>query len=144
MGWINSTEKYKFKVEQEQRLKEYKAAKMPAESIQKMQEYDKREYNNRRNYLEHINEISLESMSSTFSSNAFVSKDDDRNPFFHGFEDERLNIIVQNSDEVDLKIISLMYQGYSEREISKLLKISRKTIQKAKRKFRHISQTFKK
>ena len=55
-------------------------------------------------------------------------------PFQYGFNDDRLNKIVQNADETDLKILRLISEGLTMREIGPFIGISHVAVSKRVRK----------
>lgn len=63
-------------------------------------------------------------------------------PFCHGFDDTRLQKILDHADETDRRILIQLSEGYSQPEIAKMMGITQqaisKRIAKFKKYFRHI------
>lgn len=155
MEWNNGKERALFKKEQAKLRKEYLAAGLTEEQIQKLRSYDEDWYRNRRREALHTQRLNI---------TAFDEDDGDedtQNPllkkFLHNFsvedkyfegerfgwieeiEDEQLYKVISSLAERDKKILTyLLYDSLTQTEIAEQLGVSQQSISKRIKKYQII------
>ena len=143
MSFNKSYELKKFEAHWEKLRIEYAAAGMTEDTIQKMYDYDRQQFNSERTFIERTQE---------FTAPAYESSEEEASPLMLRYqeaitttdtyhetkskfawigeiENERLLSALENLSEDDLKLLTLYaYEGYTVTEISKVLGVSQPTI----------------
>ena len=143
MSFNKSYELKKFEAHWEKLRIEYAAAGMTEDTIQKMYDYDRQQFNSERTFIERTQE---------FTAPAYESSEEEASPLMLRYqeaitttdtyhetkskfawigeiENERLLSALENLSEDDLKLLTFYaYEGYTVTEISKVLGVSQPTI----------------
>ena len=143
MSFNKGYELKKFEAHWEKLRIEYAAAGMTEDTIQKMYDYDRQQFNSERTFIERTQE---------FTAPAYESSEEEASPLMLRYqeaitttdtyhetkskfawigeiENERLLSALENLSEDDLKLLTLYaYEGYTVTEISKVLGVSQPTI----------------
>ena len=143
MSFNKGYELKKFEAHWEKLRIEYAAAGMTEDTIQKMYDYDRQQFNSERTFVERTQE---------FTAPAYESSEEEASPLMLRYqeaitttdtyhetkskfawigeiENERLLSALENLSEDDLKLLTFYaYEGYTVTEISKVLGVSQSTI----------------
>lgn len=143
MSFNKSYELKKFEAHWEKLRIEYAAAGMTEDTIQKMYDYDRQQFNSERTFIERTQE---------FTAPAYESSEEEASPLMLRYqeavtttdtyhetkskfawigeiENERLLSALENLSEDDLKLLTFYaYEGYTVTEISKVLGVSQPTV----------------
>ena len=143
MSFNKSYELKKFEAHWEKLRIEYAAAGMTEDTIQKMYDYDRQQFNSERTFIERTQE---------FTAPAYESSEEEASPLMLRYqeavtttdtyhetkskfawigeiENERLLSVLENLSEDDLKLLTFCtYEGYTVTEISKVLGVSQPTV----------------
>ena len=143
MSFNKGYELKKFEAHWEKLCIEYATAGMTEDTIQKMYDYDRQQFNSERTFIERTQE---------FTAPAYESSEEEASPLMLRYqeaitttdtyhetkskfawigeiENERLLSALENLSEDDLKLLTLYaYEGYTVTEISKVLGVSQPTI----------------
>ena len=143
MSFNKGYELKKFEAHWEKLRIEYAAAGMTEDTIQKMYDYDRQQFNSERTFVERTQE---------FTAPAYESSEEEASPLMLRYqeaitvtdtyhetksrfawigeiENERLLSALENLSEDDLKLLTFYaYEGYTVTEISKVLGVSQPTI----------------
>lgn len=143
MSWNNGKETKIFKAWLAEQIAYWRKHGMCEQCIDIMVEYEKEQFNNRRNFAENIEITSL--YATDEKGEEYLIKHDSllcednvcAEPFEFGFNDPRLNKIwFCIKDEIDITIFKMLSQGYKQSEIARALKMSEKAISKRVEKMR--------
>ena len=154
MSWNDGYERKKFMARMKKQAEEYRAAGMTEEQIKAMYEFDLGVYKSDRNYYSHTQEYEASSFDEGVddSDNALLNRNadafsvsyeeryfNDSDPFSVGFEDERLNRIVQKfNNPRDIRILKMLSEGITEAQIAVELGVTNQAISKRVQKFKGI------
>lgn len=154
MSWNNGYERKKFMEKMKKQAEEYRAAGMTEEQIQAMYEFDLAQFNCDRKYYRYTQEYEASSFEEGVddSDNALLNRNADAfsvsyeerffadsDPFEIGFEDERLNRIVQMfNNHRDRRILKMLSEGITEAQIAIELGVTNQAISKRVQKFKGI------
>ena len=143
MSFNKGYELKKFEAHWEKLRIEYAAAGMTEDTIQKMYDYDRQQFNSERTFIERTQE---------FTAPAYESSEEEASPLMLRYqeaitttdtyhetkskfawigeiENERLLSALENLSEDDLKLLTFYaYEGYTVTEIFKVLGVSQPTI----------------
>ena len=143
MAFNKGYELKKFEAHWEKLRIEYAAAGMTEDTIQKMYDYDRQQFNSERTFIERTQE---------FTAPAYESSEEEASPLMLRYqeavtttdtyhetkskfawigeiENERLLSALENLSEDDLKLLTFYaYEGYTVTEISKVLGVSQPTV----------------
>ena len=143
MSFNKGYELKKFEAHWEKLRIEYAAAGMTEDTIQKMYDYDRQQFNSERTFIERTQE---------FTAPAYESSEEEASPLMLRYqeavtttdtyhetkskfawigeiENERLLSALENLSEDDLKLLTFYaYEGYTVTEISKVLGVSQPTV----------------
>lgn len=149
MKWNDGKERAKFEREQEELRKEYLAAGMTEEQIQKIYQFDKSFYNERRREATHTQELDIQA----FDDDGNEDEDNKDNPLVKKFldsltrvdthfENDRYGWIEQIEDESLCKALKalknenkellslIVCDGLNQRQIAEQLGVSQQAISK--------------
>lgn len=136
MSWNNRKETRIF-IEKQKRLRQYYLQNgMTEEQANEMFEYDKRQWLNKRNKKERKIEIVPFPESDSGNrdwigcDNLICTLEPSLDPFVVGFHDERLNDIWEHADLQSRKIMLLLAEGKTQKEIGEMIGISQKGVSK--------------
>ena len=145
MSFNKGLELKKFEAHWEKLRIEYAAAGMTEESIQKMYDYDRQQFNAERTHLERTQDL---------STDTFECSEDENSPLMKRYqdaisvtdhyhetkscfgwvgeiEDENLLSALEKLSDDDLQLVTLyFYEGYSTTELSKVYHIAQQNISK--------------
>lgn len=138
MKWNNRIEESKFRKVQEIEKKALIRLGMTEEEISDFQEDAHEKHLRRRNEVENGFEI-VPYFQVNQDGDEYIPDDPalqyeedicEEDPFQYGFNDERLNQIVQHADETDLKILRMLSEGLTKTAAGKALDISQQAVSK--------------
>ena len=145
MSYNNALEKKKFQKEWQKIRVEYEAAGMDEDSIQKMYDYDRQQFNSKRTFVERTQE---------FTAPAYEGSEEEASPLMLRYqevitttdtyhetkskfawigeiEDEHLLSALEKLSDKDLELLTLyIYEDYSTVELSKAYGIAHQNISK--------------
>ena len=137
MSWNNGKETKIFEKRLGELIEEWKEYGLSEDQIQLIEEAEKEEFLSRRRreengqeaplWVEDEDEFIHEVDPISLSYEEDICEDD---PFQYGFNDERLNQIVQIADETDLKILRMLSEGLTKTAAGRALDISQQAVSK--------------
>lgn len=134
MSWNNASETKRFEEEQNELISFYRRHGMSKKHIKAIKGYDKRKLNDRRKQLEHGSEEPLYTIDQNgneifIKSDALIHMDEIfDNPFQHGFDNPVLTRLWKTGDDLDRRILYLLYYGYNQADIEAILRVHHNTI----------------
>lgn len=138
MSYNHKKEFYNWKEWKEQEEKLLRELNVDEKSILELREYDKKDFNTDRRFREreNVTDIAFFRMQPHYDKTEISNTDD----LLNSIEDEELYRILEKQDKTTLRILLLMTQDYSIKEIASLLAINESTIF---RRIKKIKNSFK-